>query len=342
MNIQQRELIVDLFAGGGGASTAILNATGRHPDVAVNHNADAIGVHEANHPTTKHYQCDIREVDPIEACSVDGVLCPVGLLWMSPDCTHFSKARGGKPVEKGIRSLADVGLVWVEKVRPRLLHLENVEEFQDWGPVLENGKPCPDRKGLDFRRWVKALESMGYAVEWRELVAADFGAPTTRKRLFLIARNDGEPIIWPQRTHAPRAEFDDRSLFAPKLKPWRAAADIIDWSLPVPSIFDRKKDLAEKTMARIAKGIRRFVVESKRPFIVPLTHAGPGRVHDVIDPLRTVTSAHRGELSLVAPHVTRFHTGAVGRDMSEPLYTVTANGYEKRPGGAVPLGVAAA
>lgn len=323
------ELIVDLFAGGGGASTAIFNATGRHPDVAVNHDPDAIGVHEANHPTTRHYQCDVREVDPVEACTIDGELRPVGLLWMSPDCTHFSKARGGKPVEKGIRSLADVGLVWAEKVRPRLIHLENVEEFQDWGPVLENGKPCPERKGLDFRRWVKALKDMGYAVEWRELVAADYGAPTTRKRLFLIARNDGERIVWPRPTHAPRSRVEEEPFFGSGERPWRAASEIIDWSLPVPSIFDRKRPLAPKTMARIAKGIRRFVIESPRPFIVPVTNTkwGGDRVRPTDQPLRTITTSKGGEFALAGPSIMPLtHGGGEGRvyDPSEPLRTVTA------------------
>jgi DNA (cytosine-5)-methyltransferase 1 len=324
--LAQAELIVDLFAGGGGASTAILNATGRHPDVAVNHNPTAIGVHEANHPTTRHYTCDVREVDPVEACTFGGELRPVGLLWMSPDCTHFSKARGGKPVEKGIRSLADVGLIWAEKVRPRLIHLENVEEFQDWGPVLEDGKPCPDRKGLDFRRWVSRLEALGYRVEWRELTAADYGAPTTRKRLFLIARNDGERIVWPAPSHASRATLAKGDLFGRDLKLWRAAAEILDWSIPTPSIFDRKKALADKTLARIAKGIRRFVIESPAPFIVPVTHGGERPIHDLDDPLRTVTGANRGELALTAPHLTTITHGtspARVHDPREPLKTVT-------------------
>lgn len=300
-----RELIVDLFAGGGGASTAIHMATGRHPDVAVNHNPDAIGVHEANHPQTRHYLCDVHEVAPLEACTIDGVLHPVGLLWASPDCTHFSKARGGKPVEKRIRSLADIVVVWARWVRPRLIHLENVEEFQDWGPVLENGKPCPERKGIDFRRWVRELEALGYAVEWRELVAADYGAPTTRKRLFLIARCDGQPIVWPRPTHASRAALAKGDPKALGLKPWRAAAEILDWSLEAPSIFTRPRPLKPKTRARIAKGVRRFVIEAPRPFIVPITHTGPGRVHDAADPLRTVTGANRGEFSVVAPAVIR-------------------------------------
>ncbi|HEY3694091.1 DNA cytosine methyltransferase [Phenylobacterium sp.] len=329
------ELIIDLFAGGGGASTAILNATGRHPDVAVNHDLDAIGMHEANHPATRHFHCDVREVDPVVACTVDGVLQPVGLMWASPDCTHFSKARGGMPVEKGIRSLADVVVDWARAVRPRLIHLENVEEFQDWGPVLENGQPCPERKGLDFRRWVKALEDLGYVVDWRELVAADYGAPTTRKRLFLIARCDGEPIRWPAPTHASRAKLAKGELFGSALKPWRSAAEIIDWSLPIPSIWDRKKPLADKTLARIAKGVRRFVIESPKPFIVPLTHSGPGRVHDLADPLRTVTGANGGEFSLIEPTlaVAGASVGVGGRagqspprGLDDPLHTVMAKG----------------
>ena len=327
-----RELIVDLFAGGGGASTAIYMATGRHPDVAVNHNPVAIGVHEANHPQTRHYTCDIREVAPLEACTIDGVLHPVGLLWASPDCTHFSKARGGKPVEKRIRSLADIVVVWARWVRPRLIHLENVEEFQDWGPVLENGKPCPERKGLDFRRWVRDLEALGYAVEWRELVAADYGAPTTRKRLFLIARCDGLPIVWPRPTHASRAAIAKGDPKAIGLKPWRAAAEILDWSIPAPSIFGRARELKPKTQARIAKGIRRFVIEAPRPFIVPITHTGPGRVHDAEDPLRTVTGANRGEFSVVAPHLSSVaygegwaRAGLRAKGADQPLGTITGS-----------------
>lgn len=324
-----RELIVDLFAGGGGASTAILNATGRHPDIAVNHNPDAIGVHQANHPQTRHYTCDVREVDPVEACTVDGVLRTVGLMWASPDCTHFSKARGGKPVEKGIRSLADVVVVWARAVRPRLIHLENVEEFQDWGPVLENGQPCPDRKGLDFRRWVRDLEDLGYVVDWRELIAADYGAPTTRKRLFLIARCDGEPIRWPEPSHASRATLAKGDLFSRGLKPWRAAAEIIDWSIPVPSIFNRKRPLKPKTQARIAKGLKRYVIDSPAPFIVPVTHTrdaarGP---RPGTEPLQTITRAKGGELAVAAPTILPVtHAGSDERvyDPTDALRTVTA------------------
>lgn len=324
-----RELIVDLFAGGGGASTAIFNATGRHPDIAVNHNPTAIGVHQANHPETLHYTCDVREVDPVEACSIDGVLQPVGLMWASPDCTHFSKARGGKPVEKGIRSLADVVVVWAAAVRPRLIHLENVEEFKDWGPVLENGQPCPESKGLDFRRWVKDLETLGYVVDWRELVAADYGAPTTRKRLFLIARCDGEPIRWPEPTHASRANLAKGDLFQRHLKPWKAAADIIDWNVPVPSIFDRKRPLKPKTQARIAKGLQRYVIQSPNPFIVPVTHtADAARTPRSADePLQTITRAKGGELAVTAPTIVPItHAGSDDRvyDPTDPMKTVTA------------------
>ncbi|MDB5448077.1 MAG: methyltransferase [Phenylobacterium sp.] len=323
-----RELIVDLFAGGGGASTAILAATGRHPDVAVNHNAAAIGVHQANHPSTRHYTCDVREVDPVQACSIDGVQQPVGLMWASPDCTHFSKARGGKPVEKGIRSLADVVVVWARAVRPRLIHLENVEEFQDWGPVLDNGQPCPESKGLDFRRWVKDLEALGYVVDWRELVAADYGAPTTRKRLFLIARCDGEPIRWPQPTHASRAKLAKGDLFNGHLKPWRAAAEIIDWSIPVPSIFGRKRPLKPKTQARIAKGLKRYVIDTPTPFIVPVTHTADGArsPRSAAEPLQTITRAKGGELAVAAPSILPVtHAGSDERvyDPRDPLRTIT-------------------
>ena len=302
-----RRIIVDLFAGGGGASTAIFNATGRHPDVAVNHNPVALGVHAANHPDTRHLHCDVREVDPIEACTFDGQLHPVDLLWASPDCTHFSKARGGKPVEKGIRSLADVVLVWVAKLKehgahPRMIALENVEEFQDWGPVLENGKPCLESKGIDFRRWVKGLRDLGYAVEWNELVAANFGAPTTRKRLFLIARCDGERIRKPEQTHASRAHLNSGSLFESHLRPWKAAADIIDWSVPVPSIFGRKRPLKPKTCARIAKGIKRYVIDAPKPFIVPVTHSnGWNSTRSAEEPIPTMTTAKGGEFAVAAP-----------------------------------------
>lgn len=320
-------LIVDLFAGGGGASLGCYWATGRHPDVAVNHDADAIGVHTANHPETRHYLCDVREVDPIEACSVAGALQPVDLLWASPDCTHFSKARGGKPVEKGIRSLADVVLVWADKVRPRVIALENVEEFQDWGPVLENGQPCPDGKGIDFRRFVRGLESCGYVVDHRPQVAADHGAPTTRKRLVLIATLAATRVIWPEATFAPR----DKAVAAGK-RAWRSAAEhVIDWSIPVPSIFDRKRPLVTKTRARIAKGIKRFVIDAAEPFLVGITHSNGDRTYSQDDPTRTVTGANRGEFSLIAPTLVPHYGERNGQepralDAARPYPTVVATG----------------
>ena len=326
------EMNVDLFAGGGGASTAIKLATGRHPDVAVNHDPNAVALHAANHPGTTHYCCDVFEVDPVQACSdAHGNLRPVGLLWASPDCTHHSKARGGKPADKKIRALAWVVVKWASKVKPRCIFLENVEEFQDWGPLGEDNRPIKERRGEIFRTWVSQLEALGYAVEWRELVAADYGAPTTRKRLFLVARRDGRPIVWPEKTHASRAKLKAPSLFDAPMKPWRAAAEIIDWNLPCPSIFGRKKALAPKTQKRIAKGIKKFVIEAKSPFIVPVTHAGERPNHDVAEPFKTITAANRGELGVVAPTLTPRYGERDGQqprtlDVAQPYPTVVPNG----------------
>lgn len=332
---EPRELIVDLFAGGGGASTGIFMATGRHPDVAVNHDPEAVAQHAMNHPGTKHYCCDVFEVDPVEACSDEhGNLLPVALLWASPDCTHHSKARGGKPAEKKIRALAWVVVKWASKVKPRCISLENVEEFQDWGPLDAAGKPIKALKGSIFRLWVSQLEALGYRCAWRELVAADMGAPTTRKRLSFVARRDGGSLDAPVASHAPRDRLRAPSLFDPPMAAWRSAADdVIDWSIPCPSIFDRKKDLAEKTQARIAKGIKRFVIEAKDPFIVPITHVGERANHDIRDPLKTVTSANRGELGLVDCLLTGASVGVGGRagqspprGLDAPVNTVTAKG----------------
>lgn len=256
------ELVVDLFAGGGGASTGIEQAIGQHVDIAINHDPEAVSLHEANHPQTRHFVSDVFEVDPLTVTAGQ----PVGLLWASPDCKHFSKAKGGKPVSKKIRSLAWVVVKWAKAVRPRVICLENVEEFQTWGPLTEGGMPCPNRKGQTFRRWVSALRGLGYVVEWRELRACDFGAPTIRKRLFLVARRDGMPIVWPDATHgAP----DSLPVKQRKLKAWRTAAECIDWSVPAPSIFERTRPLAAATCRRIAKGIVRYVMEAAEPFIVP-------------------------------------------------------------------------
>lgn len=305
------ELIVDSFAGGGGASTGIELALGRSPDVAINHNPVALALHRANHPQTKHYVEDIFDVDPREVCAGR----PVGLAWFSPDCTHFSRAKGGKPRSKTIRGLAWVVVRWAKEVRPRVIVLENVEEFQTWGPLDVERQPIKSRAGETFRKWKAELSKLGYQVEHRSLVAADYGTPTTRKRFFLVARCDGHPIEWPEPTHG-----EGRS------EPWRPAADIIDWALPCPSIFERKRPLADKTLARIAAGVRRYVIEAARPFIVPLTHTGRKRVHGIDEPVRTVTGANRGELAFVAPTIISHYGQSVGRESSSPLPTVTAGG----------------
>jgi DNA (cytosine-5)-methyltransferase 1 len=299
------ELIVDLFAGGGGASCGIEQALGRHVDIAVNHDPEAVSLHQANHPQTQHFVSDVFEVDPVAVC--DGR--PVGLLWASPDCKHFSKAKGGKPVSKKIRGLAWVVVKWAKLARPRMIHLENVEEFQTWGPLLPNGRVCPDRKGRTFRTWKRALERLGYVVEHRELRACDYGAPTTRKRLFLTARRDGLPIVWPEPTHA-KAPTRGSGLL-----PWRTAAECIDWSLPCPSIFTRARPLAENTMRRIARGVMKYVVGAAEPFIVPVTHPSDARVQPITEPLRTITSAQRGEFAMAVP-------------------TLIQTGYGERPGQA--------
>jgi site-specific DNA-cytosine methylase len=249
------------------------------------------------------------------------------------NCKHFSKAKGGKPVKRNIRDLAWIVILWAKRVRPAVIMLENVEEFQTWGPVDLEGHPCPDRKGQTFERWVGELRRLGYRVDWRELRACDYGAPTIRKRLFLVARCDGLPIVWPEPTHGPVGSG---------LLPLRTAADIIDWSIPCPSIFDRKKPLAEATLRRIAKGIVRYVLEAPRPFVVPITHSGDDRAHDSREPLRTITTAHRGEMALVAPHLTKFRNNSVGSGCDEPVHTVTANSFVKRPGGAAPIGLVGA
>jgi DNA (cytosine-5)-methyltransferase 1 len=340
-----RELIVDSFAGGGGASTGIEMALGRSPDYAINHDPEALALHAANHPETVHLSKNIWQVDPMDVVGRR----PVGLLWASPDCKHFSKAKGGKPVKRNIRDLAWTVVLWAKRARPRVIILENVEEFRDWGPLVETEpglfKPCKERKGQTFRQWVGELKRLGYRVEWRELRACDYGAPTTRKRLFLIARRDGRPIVWPAATHG---RPDDADVVSGRKKPWRTAAEIIDWSLSCPSIFLTKEEgravganrpLAEATMARIAKGVKRYVIDAPNPFIVPITHTGAPRVHPIDEPVRTVTTARRGEHALVVPHVTKFRENSVGVGMDEPVPTITANGHENRPGGAAPLGV---
>lgn len=325
------EIIVDSFAGGGGASMGIEMALGRSPDIAINHDAEALSMHARNHPEAVHLPHNIWKVDPIAATGGR----PVGLLWASPDCKHFSKAKGGKPVSKNIRDLAWVVVRWARQVRPRVIILENVEEFRTWGPLAVDGMPCPERRGKTFDAWVGELRRLGYRVEWRDLRACDFGAPTIRKRFFLIARRDGAPIVWPAPTHgAP----DSEGVRAGRLKPWRTAAEIIDWSIPCPSIFLSREEgraigvnrpLAEATMARIAKGVRRYVIESASPFLVPITHTGSDRCNAIDEPLRTITTAHRGEHAVVSAYLAQHYTGQVGREAEAPLSTIVHRGTQQ-------------
>lgn len=319
----RHELVVDLFAGGGGASTGLAWAY-REPDVAINHDPVAIAVHRANHPATAHYCTDVFEVDPVQATGGQ----PVGVLWASPDCKHFSKAKGGKPVSKKIRSLAWVVVKWASAIKPRIIHLENVEEFQTWGPLGEDNRPCQVRKGLTFRRWKRQLENLGYVVEHRELRACDYGAPTIRKRLYLIARRDGQPIVWPKPTHA---KPDSNGKVPKGMKPWRTAAEIIDWSIPCPSIFERSKPLADATCRRIAKGIMRYVVDAAEPFIIQYHSAkrdGDDRTASLGNPLPTQTTENRFALAVptLAPVLTEIANASSPRCMpaGEPLRTVTA------------------
>lgn len=306
--MKNRTLVVDCFAGGGGASLGIEQGIGRPVDVAINHDRQAIAMHEVNHPDTLHYQNDIHDVDPEQVAR--GRI--IDLLWASPDCTHHSKARGGKPREQGIRDLAWVVPRWAEAVHPRVIMLENVEEFQDWGPLDPEGKIIRERKGETFREWRDKIASLGYEIEFRELRACDYGAPTIRRRLFMVARRDGEAITWPEPTHG--YEF----------APLRTAAECIDWDIECPSIFERSRPLAPATMRRIAHGIKRYVIEAQSPFIVSLTHHGGERVEGLTDPFQTITAAHRGEKALVTPYVTRFNQNGAGSSMDEPLDTVMA------------------
>lgn len=322
LTIDEDELIVDLFAGGGGASEGIELALGRPVSLAVNHSRTAIECHQRNHPHTHHEIADVWEVDPVAACAGR----TVALLWASPSCTHYSRAKGAhNPKSAEIRSLPWVVIRWARTVKPRAIFLENVPEFLDWGPLNEHGHPIKSKRGRTFKIWLGKLRAQGYHVEWRTLVAADYGAPTTRKRVYLIARCDGQPIAWPEPTHTRNGST--RSLFDRATSPWRTAAECIDWSLPAKSIFDRKKPLAEKTLKRIAAGIVRYVLRSAKPFVVSLTHHGGERTHDLDNPLPTVTAANRGELALVAPTLIKYHSGderraTRGQSVEEPLRTV--------------------
>lgn len=337
------EIIVDNFAGGGGASTGIEIATGYSVDIAINHDPEAIRMHKSNHPNTKHYCEDVWQVDPVKACKGN----PVALAWFSPDCKHFSKAKGGKPKDKFIRGLAWVACRWAGLVRPRVIMLENVEEFKTWGPLNRGHRPIKAKQGVTFRRFVQQLEDLGYEVQFRELVAADYGAPTMRKRFFLIARCDGRPIVWPEPTHGP---VDSEAVKAGLLKPYVGAYTQIDFSRPCPSIFDTSEEikekygiravrpLAPKTMDRIARGLKKFVLDNPDPFVVKdgekkTTYAliqyhsettmDEVRGQTITDPIMTVDSSNR--YGLVASFLSKFYKSGTGQDLREPLHTVTTS-----------------
>lgn len=347
------KIIVDNFAGGGGASTGIEMATGISVDIAINHDPEAIKMHKANHPSTKHYCENVWAVDPVKACGGH----PVALAWFSPDCKHFSKAKGGKPKDKNIRGLAWVACRWAGLVRPDVIMLENVEEFKTWGPLNRSHRPIKAKQGVTFKKFVSQLEDLGYRVEYRELVAADYGAPTMRKRFFLIARCDGKPIVWPEPTHGPA---DSEEVKAGVLKPYVGAYTQIDFSLPCPSIFDTAEEikekygiravrpLAPKTMERIARGLKKFVIDNVEPFIVqisPLPTITTGNRNFVVaptliqyhsetsgrevrgqtleEPIMTVDGSNR--YGLVTSFLSKFYKSGTGQDIREPLHTVTCS-----------------
>lgn len=319
-------LIVDLFAGGGGASTGLAWALGRDPDIAINHDAEALAMHRANHPHTRHMQNDITRVLPLEATGGH----PVAILHASPDCTHFSKAKGGKPKSQYIRDLAWVVIRWAEDTHPNLITLENVEEFLTWGPLDKNGQPIKEQAGATFAAWRKRLVRLGYRVEWRLLRACDYGAPTTRRRLFVVARRDKGPIVWPAPTHGNLKSAEVR---AGKLLPWRTAAECIDWSIPSQSIFDRKKPLALATQRRIAEGLRRYVLQAAEPFIV--TYYGAKgerdfRGQDLGRPLPTQTTENR--FGLISPVVVTNTTGHAPTPVDMPMPTLTTGNQQMMAG----------
>ena len=338
----QHGMIFDHFAGGGGASEGIRMALGRCPDAAVNHDPEAVAMHTANHGATVHYCEDVFQVSPrraiadVEAARPSAAGQPVLLCWMSPDCTHFSKARGGQPVSRQRRGLAWLAVRWAREARPLVILLENVEEFFTWGPLGPDERPDPKKMGVTFGLWKKQLEKLGYEVGWRESRACDYGAPTTRKRLLVQARRDGRPIRWPRPTHADPAELARANaaggLFGDDRQPWRTAADVVDWSIPCPSIFDRARPLKEATQKRIGAGIKRYVLENSRPFLVRVSNAGgrDGASVDLAQPLPTVTTARGGELALVAPTlVSVAHGDSGGRrsvEIDQPLHTILKKG----------------
>lgn len=325
------ELIVDNFAGGGGASTGIEMATGYSVDIAINHDPEAIKMHKANHPNTEHYCENVWAVDPVKACKGH----PVGLAWFSPDCKHFSKAKGGKPKDKNIRGLAWVALRWAGLVRPKVIMLENVEEFKTWGPLNRRHHPIKSKQGKTFEKFVQQLTDLGYKVEFRELIAADYGAPTMRKRFFMIARCDGKTIVWPEPTHAPA---DSEEVKKGLLKPYVGAYTQLDFSLPCPSIFDTSEEikekygiravrpLAQKTMDRIARGFKKIILDNPEPFIIQCNHGGERRPNDIREPMPTITGKHG--YGIVEPYMVQIgQTGFTkdrSKDVREPLTTIVS------------------
>lgn len=329
------ELIVDNFAGGGGASTGIELATGYSVDIAINHDPEAIKMHRANHPNTKHYCENVWAVDPVKACNGH----PVGLAWFSPDCKHFSKAKGGKPKDKNIRGLAWVALRWAGLVKPRVIMLENVEEFKTWGPLNRRHHPIKAKQGKTFERFVQQLRELGYEVEFRELIAADYGAPTMRKRFFMIARCDGKPIVWPEPTHGPA---DSEEVKAGLLKPYVGAYTQIDFSRPCPSIFDTSEEikekygiravrpLAQKTMDRIARGLKKFVLDNPEPFIIQCNHGGERRPNDIRGPMPTITGKHGYGIvePKIVPYIGTNTTNHPGGNCKNHIHTITTGNQQ--------------
>ncbi|MCX5511455.1 DNA cytosine methyltransferase [Pseudomonas sp. BJa3] len=387
---QDDEIVVDFFCGGGGAGTGLEMGLGRPVTVAKNHSPAAISMHTANHPAARHFTTDVFDGDPDEECQGR----PVGWFHMSPDCTHHSQAAGGQPRKREIRNLSWVGLKWAGKKKPRVISLENVKQILQWGPLIAKrdkatGRvmkldgtvaavgervpvqqqflvPDPKRRGITWRRFVQLLEGMGYQVEWRIIKACDFGAPTSRERLFMIARCDGQPIVWPEPTHAKNPAKGQQK--------WRTAADCIDWSVPSKSIFGRKKDLAAATLRRVAKGMKKFVLDNPQPFIVPIANWSGELAQSAQEPLRTVTSWPRGgsfamasptlvqtgygeregqqprvpgldqplgtvvaggiKHALASAHLVKFRFNSEGAALTGPLPTITSGGNYQRPAGA--------
>lgn len=328
-------LFVDNFAGGGGASTGIELATGYSVDIAINHDPEAIRMHKANHPNTKHYCENVWAVDPVKACGGH----PVALAWFSPDCKHFSKAKGGKPKDKNIRGLAWVACRWAGLVRPNVIMLENVEEFKTWGPLNRRHHPIKSKQGKTFEKFVQQLTDLGYNVEFRELVAADYGAPTMRKRFFMIARCDDKPIVWPEPTHAPA---DSEEVKSGILKPYVGAYTQIDFNRPCPSIFDTSEEikekygiravrpLAPKTMERISKGMKKFVLDNPEPFIIQCNHGGERRPNDIREPMPTITGKHGYGIvePTLAPYMGTNTTNHPGGNCKDPIHTITTGNQQ--------------